>query len=240
MQYWQQIGSSVAIRYWPIVSNNIMKPKRAFTLVELLVVIAIIAVLLAILMPAMAKARLQAKIVVVNAELANIGLALEAYGMDHGNKFPPTRVDCNPSARKHWWALPQELVKSGYMPGGKSGDVVYSKVEDKFNPGLAYKYVAVGERYDYYGSPTTQYFWIADGFPDNEIKPYRKYNDPKISPVTWVVFSLGPKFNENNSVQDNFPVSKQYWYTPKTRNGIITRVRLLNRLEHIGTFENGR
>jgi prepilin-type N-terminal cleavage/methylation domain-containing protein len=213
-----------------------MKLKRAFTLTELLVVIAIIAMLLAILMPAMAKARLQAKIVVVNAELGNIGLALEAYGMDNGGKYPPTRAGCD--TLQYWWSLPQELVKTGYMPGGKSGYVTYSKVEDKFNPGLTYKYVAVGKKYDYNGTPMSkgQSLWVADGFPCNEIKPYRKYDDPKTSPVTWVIFSLGPKFDENNGVQDNFPVSKQYWYSPKTNSGIITRVRLKDKIQHIGTF----
>jgi prepilin-type N-terminal cleavage/methylation domain-containing protein len=219
----------------------IMKPKRAFTLTELLVVIAIIAALLAILLPAMTMARLQAKIVVVNAELANIGLALEAYGMDNGNKFPPTRTDCNPDARPHAYALPQELVKGGYMPSGKIGDVVYSKVEDKFNPGVAYKYITVGDRYDPYGALMTQSLYVAAGFPDNEAGKPLPYKDPKISPVTWVVFSLGPKFDENNfmKISEGFPVSKQYWYSPKTRSGVITRLRLKN-TSQIGTFQSGR
>jgi len=224
------------------MSINNMKPKRAFTLTELLVVIAIIALLLAILLPSLSKARLQAKIVVVNAELSDIGLALEAYAMDHENKFPPTRVDCNPDAREYMYALPQELVKSGYMPGAKTGDVTYSKVEDKFNPGLAYKYMAVGERYDYYGSPTTQSLYIADGFPSNESSTYQSYKDPKTSPVTWVVFSIGPKFDENNfaKISKGFPVSKQYWYSSKTHSGIITHIKLKDKLQHIGTFQKSQ
>ena len=201
-------------------------------------VIAVIALLLAILIPSLSKARLQAKIIVVNAELGNIALALEAYAMDHENKYPPTRASCNSDAREYWWALPQELVKSGYMPGGKSGTVTYSKVEDKFNPGYAYKYVAVGPRYDYIGTPIKpdQSLQIADGFPDKETTKYNLYKDPKTSPVTWVIFSLGPKYDEQNAVLDGFPVSKQYWYTPKTGSGIITRVRLKDKLQHIGTF----
>jgi prepilin-type N-terminal cleavage/methylation domain-containing protein len=215
-----------------------MKLKRAFTLVELLVVIAIIATLLAILMPSLAKARLQARVVVVNTELDNIGLALEAYGMDNNNKFPPTRASCNTDAIEYWWSLPQELVKSGYMPGGKNGDVTYSKVEDKFNPDFTYKYVAVGPKYDYNGgSIGKQLLQITDGFPDKETKTYKSYNDPKLSPVTWVIFSLGPKFDEQNVGLECFPTSKQYWYSPKSGSGILTCVRLKDKIQHIGTFQ---
>jgi prepilin-type N-terminal cleavage/methylation domain-containing protein len=231
-----------------------MKLKRAFTLTELLVVIAIIALLLAILLPSLSKARLQAKIVVVNAELSDIGLALEAYATDNRGNYPPTRVDCNPDARPYMYALPEELVKSGYMPGGKTGAVTYSKVEDKFNPGLAYKYIAVGKRYDYYGSPMFQPLYIANGFPDNEnkemnyVKPgttsYPEYKDPKISPVTWILFSYGPKFDENNLTKidktNGFPIAQKFWYSAKTHNGIITRVKLKDKLQHIGTFQKSK
>lgn len=215
-----------------------MRLKRAFTLTELLVVIAIIALLLAILMPSLAKARLQARILVVNAELDNIGLALEAYGMENNNNFPPTRASCNSDDQEYWWALPQELVKTRYMPGGTSGNVLYSKMEDKFNPGFAYKYVAVGKRYDYNGKrfKLAQSLLIPVGFPDYKTEEYVPYDDPKISPVTWVLFSLGPKFDESNVGTEGFPVAQKYWYSPKAHSGIITRVKLKNKMQQIGTF----
>ncbi len=214
-----------------------MKSKRAFTLTELLVVIAIITLLLAIMLPFLAKARLQAKILVTNAELTDIGLALEAYGMDNKNIFPPTRTDCNPDARPYMYALPRELVKSGYLPGGKIGSITFSKMEDKFNSNLPYKYITPGPRYDYFGSDTKQYLQISGGFPDKETEEYQFYWDQKTSPVTWIIFSYGPKFDENNWVQDGFPVSKKFWYKPKTGSGIITHLRLKDKIQHIGTFK---
>lgn len=217
-----------------------MKSKRAFTLTELLVVIVIIASLLAILLPFLAKARLHAKILVTDAELSDIGLALEAYGMDNKNVFPPTRVDCNPDARPYMYALPQELVKSGYLPGGKIGSITFSRMEDKFNSNLPYKYITPGPRYSNYGSILTpmadMLLQVPDGFPDHESETYNFYNNQKTSPVTWILFSYGPKFDENNWVQDMFPVSKKFWYKPKTGSGIITRLRLLGNIRHIGTF----
>ena len=56
---------------------------RGFTLIELLVVISIIALLMGILLPVMGRARLQAKVIAVNAELREIGMALEAYSFDN-------------------------------------------------------------------------------------------------------------------------------------------------------------
>ena len=90
--------------------------KKAFTLVELLVVISIIALLMGILLPSLSQARLQAKIVAVNVELRQIGLALECYYFDN-EKYPPTREDCHTGALKdHLYQLPKELAEGGYLP----------------------------------------------------------------------------------------------------------------------------
>ena len=127
--------------------------KKGFSLVELLVVIAIIALLMGILCPALLNARRQAKIVVVNAELSQISLALESYSLDNNELFPPTRADCNPEARKHIFALPKELVNSGYLTMGHDGNVTYAKIYDRYWQDVTYKYIAVGPLYDYSGTP---------------------------------------------------------------------------------------
>jgi prepilin-type N-terminal cleavage/methylation domain-containing protein len=216
--------------------------KRAFTLIELLIVITIISLLAAILMPALSRAREQAKIMAVNSELYGISIALESYSMDNDYKYPPTRADCNPWARKHAYALPQELVDQSYLPNGEVDKVRFAEIEDKFNKGCTYKYIAVGPKYDYLGAPFgNQHLYIPDSFPDRENQDLVKYTDVRESPVTWVLFSLGPRYDKENletadfPLKEGFPVSRQFWYSSKIGKGILTRMRLKGS-QHIGSF----
>jgi len=59
-----------------------------FTLVELLVVIAIIALLVSLLMPALNKAREQARRTKCLATIRNMSIALNMYGMENNDRLP--------------------------------------------------------------------------------------------------------------------------------------------------------
>ena len=65
-----------------------MKLRKGFTLVELLVVISIIALLVSILLPALNKARNQAKLVMCAANLKQIGHLVSVYQADHEGAVP--------------------------------------------------------------------------------------------------------------------------------------------------------
>ncbi|MBN2020436.1 MAG: type II secretion system protein [Sedimentisphaerales bacterium] len=237
--------------------------KQGFTLIEVLVVIFIVGVLMGILMPALSRAREQANIVAVDSELRQIGLAIEMYFEDY-KKFPPTQADCIlGSLTDHLYQLPKVLAQEDYLPSKPKTDAMSTIMEDRFNRGHTYKYRSVGEiivdrnKIDKY---IWAKLWIPDNFPTNSsIEPNeecwrpneneRKLHSenkgliPLLLPVSWVVFSLGPRFSEEwleekLGLENRYPVPKELWYTPKERRGFIVRMRLKNGSQ-TGSFEKG-
>ena len=220
--------------------NRILQSRvQAFTLIELLIVIAILAILLTILIPALGQAKEQTKITIVNAELYTIGLALEAYGLENKDNFPPTYVSC--MIQSHYYQLPKELVNAKYLPGKRDEfGPMATTLDDRYNPGHTYKYVAPGDlviNQGHHPVKNKSKLWVPDGFPDAEQETGAFYRNPKVSPVTWAVYSLGPNFDpEDQFVTDlKYPVPKSTWYDPREHKGFFTRIRLANG-EQVGTF----
>lgn len=238
--------------------------RRSFTLIEVLVIVLIIGILMAILAPSLSRAREQAKVVIVNAELRQIGVALDMYFDDY-RKFPPTYEDCGTGKlTDHLYQLPKVLITNDYLPSMPKSEAMKTNMEDRFHLGHTYKYRSVGEiivNRDIIERYSCAQLWIPDNFPasssidtekgrwrpdDEECDPYSagdKSFFAQVSPVSWVVFSLGPNFSqdwlEEKLGDDNFnryPVPKQLWYDLKQRKGFIVRIRLKNGAQ-IGSFE---
>ena len=91
--------------------RNVMHKKRGFTLVELLVVIAIIALLMSILMPALARVRKQAKVVICQSNLRQWGSIFSMYTADNDGSF---QEGWNTVGTSNWW---MDATKAYYAAG---------------------------------------------------------------------------------------------------------------------------
>jgi len=185
---------------------------RAFTLIEVLIVAAVIALLVSILLPALARARLQAKVTRVRAELYQVTVGLEMYQQ---------------SWRDYPWA-------SSFCFGGGTTGEAYNRLppeldaryiggigEDRFNPGQKYKYARwVGWNN---GSPDSSItIWLPKAFPfdrpDSDPGEDVRQSKFKTGPLEYVVWSVGPggdPFDASVTACDIYrvPVPKRTWYS---------------------------
>ncbi len=107
------------IRFYGQMGGSITSSRElraGFTLIELLVVIAVIALLMAILLPALSRAREQAKGTRCLSNLKQIGVAMHAYAADYDYLLP--RAELRPGGRylygyRHEMAGPVHALRRG-------------------------------------------------------------------------------------------------------------------------------
>ncbi|MEJ5259708.1 MAG: hypothetical protein WHS88_05915 [Anaerohalosphaeraceae bacterium] len=220
--------------------------QKGVTLLELLSVLAAAGMLIALLVPSLRRARLQAKILAVHSDLRQVSAALTCYFSDR-RKYPPTREDCSAgSLRAHLYQLPRELAEGDYLPGVSLGEAKAVQMEDKFHPGYTYKYRSVGECIrdrNQISRWIRSRLWVPDGFPAESSLQEEQgqwYSEPEKSPVEWVVFSLGPNFDEEQlwtETGGRYPVPRQTWLSGDLQKGFLVRLRMKNGWE-LGTLES--
>ena len=209
----------------PLTARARLRPSTtpaAFTLTELLVVIAITALLAALLLPALSRAREKAKVTRAHVELYGVGLALQMYSDDTQGRLPPVRVNCNSDLATHWCEFPLELVEQHYLgPGSKPG--MAANMEDVFNPNHTYKYAAPGPQL-LNGAPGGNcQLWVPDDLPNCASTNGQYYSNPEDSPVRWVLWSLGPRPDSAQSLDEYAPMARRSWYRRTGGGGVITR-----------------
>lgn len=89
-----------------------MRNQKAFTLIELLVVVAIIAILISILLPAVGKAREQAKALVCLTNARTIGNAYLTYSMNYQDYLPGPFNCTNYTTSTGDWYWPDRVLST--------------------------------------------------------------------------------------------------------------------------------
>lgn len=149
---------------------------KGFTLIELLIVVAIIGILAAIAVPNFLNAQIRAKIAGTQADMRNLGTAIEQYRLDN-NSYPLTSVDGQQKTRFQRLAVLTTPVS--YMS---------SVPEDKFNNPQA------EEEQNTIDPLNTYPYWdpaFADGYrnPQQLGKHFPSQEHPN---KQWALMSYGP------------------------------------------------
>jgi prepilin-type N-terminal cleavage/methylation domain-containing protein len=105
--------------------RRIIQARFGFTLVELLVVIGIIALLISILLPALNRAREQAKQAQCLSNLRQIGTALQMFAGEHKNHYPLAGLLFGPSDATPHGLSDISMQNYGYFPDPAHSNGMY-------------------------------------------------------------------------------------------------------------------
>lgn len=156
---------------------------QGFTLIELLVVVAIIVTLIAILMPALASARLQAKVVACSSNVRQYGFALQMYTSEYNGSFAAsmgTGTAAYPQIEGHNETAGIAQYRRYFGPG-VGGNYVYATNPSRRLPSLKVERCPTDEYVDEFH---ISYACVSMGYTDRRIKA-SFYENPQVTPIIY-------------------------------------------------------
>jgi len=142
---------------------------RGFTLIELLVVFAIVGALCSLLLPALSRAKANARSTTCKNRLHQLGVALQSYVSDNNNKYPYyiepfDEASTVPISTHYWWAklgpyYSLQWTNADYHCPGYKGTITSAGL----GPYGSYAYNSRGVSFPLHGFPYNPLFGLGAG-----------------------------------------------------------------------------